>query len=76
MVANSKTTDFRATVTSAARYLPAQNRLEVPESLARSLDLEVGTEVWFADPEAVLNQNPALATTCSPKPVKEAFRAH
>jgi len=76
MVANNKTADFRATVTSAARYLPAQNRLEVPESLARSLDLEVGTEVWFADPEAARNQNPALATNCPSKPVKETFCAH
>jgi len=76
MVANNKTADFRATITSAARYLPTQNKLEVPESLAQSLGLEVAEEVWFADPESARNQNPALATICPSKPDKEAFHAH
>lgn len=72
MVANSRTVDFRATVTSAARYLPAKQMLEVPESLAQSLGLENGADAWFTDLEADRNQNPALSS----KPVKEALSAY
>lgn len=86
MVANNKTADFRATVTNAARYLPAHQLLEVPESLARSLGLENNAEVWFADLEAnrTKSQNPGLADNRQtdplldplPNSLKEAFRAH
>ncbi len=72
MVANSRTVDFRATVTRAARYLPASQMLEVPESLAQSLGLENGADAWFTDLEAGRNQNPALSSN----PVKEALRAY
>lgn len=76
MVANNKTADFRATVTDAARYLPAHNRLEVPESLATSLGLENDADVWFADLEAGRNQNHVLATNPQSTTAKEALRAY
>jgi arginine N-succinyltransferase len=76
LVANNRTADFRATVTSAARYLPAHNRLEVPESLAIDLGLENDADVWFADPEASRNQNSALAANPSSNLAKEALRAY
>lgn len=86
MVANNRTADFRATVTNAARYLPAHQLLEIPESLAFNLGLENNAEVWFADLEASRNhsQNPALADNSQPgslpgalpSNLKEAFRAH
>jgi arginine N-succinyltransferase len=76
MVANNKTADFRATVTSAARYLPARNLLEVPESLATALGLENDADVWFADLEVGRKQNPALAANPSSTIAKEALRAY
>lgn len=78
MVANSGIADFRATVTSAARHLPAHQILEMPRSLAQSLGLENGADVWFADLEAGRNQkqNPALSANRQPTPVKEALRAY
>ncbi len=82
MVANSSTADFRATVTSAARHLPAHQILEIPRSLAQSLGLENGAEVWFADLDAGRNQNPnpnqspALSASRQSSPVKEALRAY
>lgn len=81
MVANTSLADFRATITTAARYLPAHQLLEIPESLANSLGLDIdsmgGADVWFADLEAAgQNQNRAMATSRQSDPIKEAFRAH
>lgn len=39
IITNADTDHFRATVTSAARYLPAHNVLQVPATLAKSLSL-------------------------------------
>lgn len=78
MVANNSTADFRATVTSAARHLPAHQILEIPPLLAHSLGLENGADVWFADLEAGRNQshNPALIASRETTPVKEALSAY
>jgi arginine N-succinyltransferase len=78
MVANNQTADFRATVTSAARYLPAHCLLEVPESLAKSLGLINNAEVWFADLETgrQAERNPAIASDKPLTAVKEAFLAN
>jgi arginine N-succinyltransferase len=82
LVANNKLADFRATVTSAARYLPAHQLLEIPESLARSLGIETdhngNADVWFADLEAgsQQNRNPALTATHHSNRIKEALGAN
>lgn len=76
LVANTKTSDFRATVTDVARYLPAHQMLELPEPLARSLGLEHNANVWFMDLEAGRHQNPTLSTNCPSHSIKEALGAH
>lgn len=56
MIANTASAAFRATVTSAARYLPAHQLLEIPAELAESLKLEDGMQVWFTELEAGRNR--------------------
>jgi len=69
-------------VTSAARYLPAHQLLEIPESLARSLGIETdhngNADVWFADLEAgsQQNRNRALTATHHSNRIKEALGAN
>ncbi|MDI9244763.1 arginine N-succinyltransferase [Marinobacter sp. CHS3-4] len=76
MVANTKTDGFRATVTQAARYLPAHQMLEVPASVAQHLGLSSGAEVWFSDLEKQRNSNPFFADAQTTTPLLEANRAH
>lgn len=52
ILANTRTSDFRATVTTSARFLPAHQLLELPESLVKDLNLEEGDRVCFADLES------------------------
>jgi len=54
-ITNTGTEDFRATVTSAARYLPAHNLLQVPAQLAKQLRLGKDSDARFTE----------LATTAS-----------
>lgn len=77
LVGNGKTSDFRATVTRAARYLPAHHTLELPAALAQTLGLKDSAEVWFADLEAPGNQNPMCTASSSHRlpAEQEAFHA-
>jgi arginine N-succinyltransferase len=81
MVANTGTADFRATVTTAARYLPAHGLLEIPGSLAQTLGLTLdgkgGADVWFTDLEAASRQPEAvIAANGQSNPAEESYRAH
>jgi len=78
MVANTSTSDFRATVTRAARHLPAHQILEIPRSLAHTLGLDSGADAWFADLDIARNQSqhPALSANSESTPVKEASSAY
>lgn len=81
MVTNTGTTDFRAIVTHAARYLPAQDKLELPGALAESLNLSSQAEVCFADLSAnsSKSQGASIAKPCQTGSInlfEEAFRAY
>ena len=75
-ITNTETADFRATVTSAARYLPAHNLLQVPSALAKSLHLRNDGVVRFME---LATQNGALTTATTAIPLRqqqEAIHAH
>lgn len=76
MVANNSIADFRATLTSTARHLPARQILELPRSLAHSLGLDDGADVWFSDLEVGRNQRPDLATNQQSIQAKETLSAY
>ncbi|MFN2360427.1 MAG: arginine N-succinyltransferase [Marinobacter sp.] len=48
-ITNTGTNDFRATVTSAARYLPKRNVLQVPTTLANALHLRNHGQARFME---------------------------
>ncbi len=48
-ITNTGTADFRATVTSTARYLPARNLLQVPAKLANALHLRNDGQARFME---------------------------
>lgn len=76
-ITNTGTAGFRATVTSAARYLPAHNLLQIPAALAKLLHLSNDGEVRFMD--LATKQNAALtkATTAIPlRQPQEALHAY
>jgi len=76
MIANADTTRFRGTVTQAARYLPAHQLLEIPASLAYSLGVTNGAEVWFSDLEKQRGGNSLIADSYPSTSFREANRAH
>ena len=73
-ITNTETANFRATVTSAARYLPAHNLLQVPAALAKSLNLRNDGEVRFMELAAA--QSGAATTTIPLRQQQEAIHAH
>ena len=73
-ITNTETANFRATVTSAARYLPAHNLLQVPAALAKSLNLRNDGEVRFMELAAA--QSGAATTAIPLRQQQEAIHAH
>lgn len=71
---NTGTADFRATVTSAARYLPAHNLLQVPATLANSLHLRNDGEVRFMELATTLSGSQPAAIPLRQQ--QEALHAH
>jgi len=71
LIANTAVSDFRATVTTAAAWLPHHNLLSVPESLARQLGLSDGGMTCFL-PLATTGKAEANAHTNS----SEVLYAH
>lgn len=73
-ITNTGTGDFRATVTSAARYLPTRNLLLVPAALANSLHLSNDGQARFMELTATNSGRQPVAIPSSPH--KEALHAH
>lgn len=73
-VANTGTEDFRATITSSARYLPTRNLLQVPATLANALHLRNDGQARFMElATASTGRQPADISLCQQQ---EALHAH
>ncbi|MDL0432228.1 arginine N-succinyltransferase [Marinobacter sp. TBZ242] len=73
-ITNTETADFRATVTTAARYLPARNLLQIPAELANALYLRNDGQARFMElaPANAARQPAAIPL----RQQKEAIHAH
>lgn len=74
ILTNTALADFRATVTSAARYLPARNLLQVPTALANALQLGNDGHARFT--ELATTSAGRQPATIPLNQKKEALHAH
>ncbi|NMT64487.1 arginine N-succinyltransferase [Marinobacter orientalis] len=74
VITNTGTADFRATVTSAAKYLPARNLLQVPRTLANTLQLGNDGHARFTELATTSTDRQRAAIPMNQK--KEALHAH
>lgn len=73
-ITNTGTNDFRATITSAARYLPTRNLLQVPATLANALGLRNHGQARFM--ELAATGAGRASATIPLRQQQEALHAH
>lgn len=74
-VTNTGTQNFRATITSAARYLPTRNLLQVPATLANALQLGNHGQARFMElTTANTGRQPTTIPLCQQQETLHAYR--